>query len=443
MGDQLLGRADRLEVRLGQDVRLLAGRGEPAEEVDVVLAPLRRDAAPDEHAAEAGGALGALGVPGVAPAVAVGVAEVVRLPRVRRHHDGDAAPLAERRRPDHEGRVADPSVVRGQLDEVDTRRPGAERPVQRRAAVPRLPLDRHRLVDGNAVHQRVAVRARVLAACAEGLQRQRGGVGLDRQPGGARGDVALGREARVDAEHADDRRAELAALARVVGAVGAPVAGAVEGAEADQVRARPDRPVREPGERVPARLQVRPELVDRRRRAERPRHLEVHLRRPRSGVKPILADSRSSSPFGEIVVRRSLSPWNGIRSRLRARMFVSARRRLVDAERRGGEDAEAVDEADRVGAVPDARAAAQPAVPAEVEEAAALGRRRSSRARGRPGGPAERRRAPRLGSAAWIRRRFAFGEKSCGATVKSAAAAGGTTARARTSRTRRRIGRES
>ena len=277
VGDQLLGGPDRLEVRLGQDVGLLAGLAQPAEEVDVVLAPLRRHAAPDEHPPESGGALGALRVPRVAPAVPVGVAEVVGLPRVRRHHDRDAAPLAEGRRADHERRVADPAVVRGQLDEVDPGRPGAEGTVQRRPAVTRLPLDRHRLVDGDAVHQRVAVRARVLAARPERLQRQRVGVGLDREPGRARGDVALGREAGVDAEHADDRRAELAALARVVGAVRAPVAGAVEGAEADQIRARPDRPVREPRERVPARLQVRPQLVDRRRRAERPRHLEVHL----------------------------------------------------------------------------------------------------------------------------------------------------------------------
>ena len=87
----------------------------------------------------AGRALRALRVPGVAPAVAVRVAEVVRLPRVRRHHDGDAAPLSECRRPDHEGRVPDPAVVRGQLDEVDAGRPRAERAVDVSAAVAGFP----------------------------------------------------------------------------------------------------------------------------------------------------------------------------------------------------------------------------------------------------------------------------------------------------------------
>ena len=39
-------------------------------------------------------------------------------------------------------------------------------------------------------------------------------------------------------------------------------------------------------------------------------------------VNEILADSRSLSPFGEIVVERSVSPRNGSRLRFRAWMFV-------------------------------------------------------------------------------------------------------------------------
>jgi hypothetical protein len=40
-------------------------------------------------------------------------------------------------------------------------------------------------------------------------------------------------------------------------------------------------------------------------------------------VNWILADSRSLSPFGEMVVNRSLSPWKGRRLRFRAWMFVT------------------------------------------------------------------------------------------------------------------------
>ena len=40
-------------------------------------------------------------------------------------------------------------------------------------------------------------------------------------------------------------------------------------------------------------------------------------------VNEILADSRSLSPFGEIVVTRVLSPWNGWRPRLWAVMFIA------------------------------------------------------------------------------------------------------------------------
>ena len=170
-------------------------------------------------AAERGGALSPLRVPGVAPTVAVGVAEVVGLPGVRRHHDGDAARRPEHGRPDDERRVADPPVVGGQLDEVDARGPGADGEVERRASVAGAPWDRHRLIDRHAVHQRVAVREDVLRPRAERLQRQRARVGLDREPRCARGDVALAGEARVDAEHADDRGREAAAGLGVVGAV--------------------------------------------------------------------------------------------------------------------------------------------------------------------------------------------------------------------------------
>ena len=184
-GSQLLAGANRLEVGLGEELRLLARRVEPAEEADVVLPPLRRHAAAKEHPAELRGALRALRVPGVAPAVPVGVAEVVGLPRVRRDHDRDAARRPERRRPDGERRVADPAVVRRQLHEVDAGRPRADREVERRAAVSGRPGNRHRLVHRHAVHERVAVRRAFLRPGAEGLQGQRLCIGLDRQAGRA------------------------------------------------------------------------------------------------------------------------------------------------------------------------------------------------------------------------------------------------------------------
>ena len=118
--DQLFARRDRLEVGLGDDVRRLPGLEEPAEEVDVVLAPLRR---------RRGGCTPVRGRPCSA-----------RLSRTRcrpsrfRPRRGSCTPAmclsasrprpGSRRRgswPDDERCVADPSIVRGQLDEVDAR----------------------------------------------------------------------------------------------------------------------------------------------------------------------------------------------------------------------------------------------------------------------------------------------------------------------------------
>ena len=91
---------------------------EPAQEAEVVCAVLRRHTAPQKRATEPYRALRPLGIPGVAPAVAVLVSEVVRLPGVRGDDHGDTR-RAELGRADDEGRKADAAVVGSELREVD------------------------------------------------------------------------------------------------------------------------------------------------------------------------------------------------------------------------------------------------------------------------------------------------------------------------------------
>ncbi len=158
-------------------------------------------------------------------------------------------------------------------------------------------------------------------------------------------------------------------------------------------------------------------------------------------VNAILADSRSPSPFGEIVVKRFLSPWNGVLLRLWARMFV---------RRAGVWSIRSLD-------VPSTRKPSTRRTrysPSQIRRCPSLPFQRTSRKRRRSGWTIQPSTVPSAraswtptcsacGSEAWIRRRFAFGEKSCESSVRFAAAAGGATARATTRRTRRRIGRES
>ena len=82
---------------------------EPVEKRQVVAPEVVRDAPAQIGTAEAHGLVLPLGVPGVAAAVTVLVAQVVRLPRQGRHDDGDAM-LAEPAGSDDERREPDASV---------------------------------------------------------------------------------------------------------------------------------------------------------------------------------------------------------------------------------------------------------------------------------------------------------------------------------------------
>ena len=102
-------------------------------------------------------------------------------------------------------------------------------------------------------------------------------------------------------------------------------------------------------------------------------------------VKPIFADSRSPSPFGEIVVRSSLSPWNGLRSAVVGVEVRDRRRRPVDPQRGRSELAAALDEADQVAALRHATPV-EAAVPAQAQKAAPLRRREPAERLARRGG---------------------------------------------------------
>src|SRR5206468_12209287 len=114
-----------LELGVRDDVDLLVGVDEPAEPPSLVVLEVRRRAAVEEGPAEPCAWLTCTRVPGVGAPVAVVVAMVVGLPRLRRHDDGDAVD-AQVLRPEDEGRVADPAAGGVELDEVDAARPVAE-----------------------------------------------------------------------------------------------------------------------------------------------------------------------------------------------------------------------------------------------------------------------------------------------------------------------------
>ena len=132
---QLVTVRERLEVVLGEHVRRAAGAAEELEERNVGATEPGRRAALPVGPRQAHRRVAAR-VPRVAPAVAVGVVEVVGLPRVRRHHHR-LAHRAERRGPEDQRSEADSPVLRRQLGGVDAAdpRPRRERDrVRRRSA---------------------------------------------------------------------------------------------------------------------------------------------------------------------------------------------------------------------------------------------------------------------------------------------------------------------
>jgi len=109
--------ADAAELGVRKVVDVTAGRGQPPDERRVVLLPVRRDAAVEKRPDETRRVLLPARIPSVGMPVAVVVAEVVRLPGLGRHHDGDAM-LAEPPRAEDERRIADAGTRRRELREV-------------------------------------------------------------------------------------------------------------------------------------------------------------------------------------------------------------------------------------------------------------------------------------------------------------------------------------
>ena len=202
---ELVAGREPLEVVVGEDVGVAARLLEPAEEREVVAEEPGRHAALPVWTVEHDGRRAAR-VPGVAPAVAVRVVEVVGLPCVGRQDDGHTI-LARLRRPEDERREADPTVVRLELRRIEAARPVAR--LHDDCASGRAlagPIDRHRVGHREAGHL-VAALPRV-GAVADAQEREGEGcsIRLHTQCHRLLGQIGALREGRLDAEHSDDRR---------------------------------------------------------------------------------------------------------------------------------------------------------------------------------------------------------------------------------------------
>ena len=121
---ELVAARDRAEVVVREEVDRPAGLVQPRDELEIPVVEAKRHPEVEIRARQVDVALAAADVPGVAPAVAVRVGEVVRLPRLRREHDGN--PLrAQPPGPHDERRVADAPVGGSRPHEVETTRPVA------------------------------------------------------------------------------------------------------------------------------------------------------------------------------------------------------------------------------------------------------------------------------------------------------------------------------
>src|SRR5262245_1485166 len=279
----------------GEEVDPLPGPVQPGDEVEIPVAEPKRDAEVEERPGELDAPRRAAHVPAVAPAIAVRVPEVVRLPGVRGQDDGDAR---ERGQPlDDERRVPNPPVGSAEPKEVEAARPvaGPDHPQQAGSVPVVSPVHSDRARHRGAERLEVAPAFHGATRVVEDLQPQRRGVGRDVQLGLLAARVAPAWEAGLDPEDPHDRRA-------------APLAGEVHvdaaaDPKAQHVRSRlgvpggpPDDlplPGPEPTRRAP----------DRRRRpagAERVRsqHVEPH---GRSAVEPEPDDRTVAKP---VAVRR-------------------------------------------------------------------------------------------------------------------------------------------
>ena len=266
---------------------MLPGPVQPRDEVQIPVAEAERDAEVEERALEVDRPCRAAHVPAVAPAVAVRVPEVVRLPRVRREDDGDARGRAAPR--DDERGVADSPVRGAQPQEVEPARP-VPRPhhAQRtRSVAMRSPVDSDRARHRRAGGPEVLPASDRLARVVEDLEPQRGRVGRDPQVGFLARRVAAARELGLDALDADDGR--LTALARPVH-VHAPA-----DREPEDVRARLGSLGRSPDDLLRACPEPFRRAPDRLRRASRmqrvrPQDVDPHLRRaiePEADDRPV------------------------------------------------------------------------------------------------------------------------------------------------------------
>jgi len=114
-----------LEIVVREEVHLSVRPRQPLEETELVAAEVERNAVVEERAGEVD-AVARIGVPGVADAVAVHIAKVVRLPGVRGQDDRDPR-LSEATRPQHERCEAEPASGRREPRKIEAARPGADR----------------------------------------------------------------------------------------------------------------------------------------------------------------------------------------------------------------------------------------------------------------------------------------------------------------------------
>ena len=151
-------------------------------------------------------------VPGVAPAVAVGVVEVVGAPRARRHHDRDPCGRRGRAHDDGGTRPGRRGRRAGRRRRRSASRPRSHRERRRRARV-RPPVDRDRWADGNALQFVVRV-GRLVSGPLRSICRVSRWRRCARRASAVAGEHAPRGERGIDAEHPYDRVQRLRRAAR-------------------------------------------------------------------------------------------------------------------------------------------------------------------------------------------------------------------------------------